>query len=294
MEVLSRGNTPKEMARKLDEYLRAGVHLVWHVNPKKRTVRVYTARDRSVLLRKDDILDGGDVLPGFAFRSAIGSPKPCEARHGQRRPSRLCRARPDPPPDPTKPGGVLHVCRPWRNRGQHKRLERNKNKKDRVRFFLNASNHSWKARPLVGFTDNLAKAGDDGNNLNPIDGGPFADSAYGGAVATIASSLTVTNFYGNRAIGGSSVAGTGGTAVGGAISSDIFASTTLTNVTVIRNQAIGGSGGPGYEGGTGFGGGLYNGVDSTAAVTDSTFSGNLAKGGSGGSGASGAEGPAAL
>jgi Uma2 family endonuclease len=67
VEVLSEGNTPKEMARKLDEYFRAGVHLVWYVNPKKRTVRVYTARDRSVLLREDDTLDGGDVLPGFAL-----------------------------------------------------------------------------------------------------------------------------------------------------------------------------------------------------------------------------------
>jgi Uma2 family endonuclease len=67
IEVLSEGNTPKEMARKLDEYFRAGVRLVWYVNPKKRTVRVYTARDRSVLLREEDTLDGGDVLPGFAL-----------------------------------------------------------------------------------------------------------------------------------------------------------------------------------------------------------------------------------
>jgi Uma2 family endonuclease len=67
VEVLSKKNTPKEMARKLDEYFRAGVRLVWYVDPKKRTVRVYTARDRSVLLREDQTLDGGDVLPGFAL-----------------------------------------------------------------------------------------------------------------------------------------------------------------------------------------------------------------------------------
>jgi Uma2 family endonuclease len=67
VEVLSEGNTPKEMARKLDEYFRAGVRLVWYVNPKRRNVRVYTARNRSVLLREDDTLDGGDVLPGFAL-----------------------------------------------------------------------------------------------------------------------------------------------------------------------------------------------------------------------------------
>ena len=67
VEVLSKKNTPKEMARKLDDYFRAGVRLVWYVDPKKRTVRVYTARDRSVLLREDQTLDGGDVLPGFTL-----------------------------------------------------------------------------------------------------------------------------------------------------------------------------------------------------------------------------------
>jgi Uma2 family endonuclease len=65
VEVLSAGNTPKEMARKLDEYFQAGVRLVWYVDPKKRTVRVYTARDESVLLRENQSVDGGDVLPGF-------------------------------------------------------------------------------------------------------------------------------------------------------------------------------------------------------------------------------------
>jgi Uma2 family endonuclease len=65
VEVLSKANTPKEMARKLAEYFHAGVRLVWYVDPKKRTVRVYTAVDRSVLLRDHQTLDGGDVLPGF-------------------------------------------------------------------------------------------------------------------------------------------------------------------------------------------------------------------------------------
>ena len=67
VEVLSKSNTPKEMRRKLEEYFRAGVRLVWYVDPAKRTVRVYTAVDRSTLLREGDTLDGGDVLPGFAI-----------------------------------------------------------------------------------------------------------------------------------------------------------------------------------------------------------------------------------
>ena len=67
VEVLSESNTAKEMARKLREYFRAGVRLVWYVDPVDRTVRVYTSVRRSTLLGEADTLDGGDVLPGFAL-----------------------------------------------------------------------------------------------------------------------------------------------------------------------------------------------------------------------------------
>jgi Uma2 family endonuclease len=65
VEVLSKSNTRKEVDRKIGEYFRAGVRLVWIVDPRKRTVRVYTAPERSTLLNEGDRLDGGDVLPGF-------------------------------------------------------------------------------------------------------------------------------------------------------------------------------------------------------------------------------------
>jgi len=67
IEVLSKGNTKAEMTRKLGEYFEAGVRSVWIVNPRKRTVRVYTAVDQSVLLAEDESLDGGTVLPGFVL-----------------------------------------------------------------------------------------------------------------------------------------------------------------------------------------------------------------------------------
>jgi Uma2 family endonuclease len=65
VEVLSKGNTRAEMTRKLKEYFVAGVRSVWIVNAKSRTVQVYTAIDRSVVLAEDQSLDGGTVLPGF-------------------------------------------------------------------------------------------------------------------------------------------------------------------------------------------------------------------------------------
>jgi Uma2 family endonuclease len=67
VEVLSEGNTPREMARKLDEYFALGVRLVWLVNPTVETVEVYTSRHQSLVLDKSAILDGGVVLPGFTL-----------------------------------------------------------------------------------------------------------------------------------------------------------------------------------------------------------------------------------
>jgi Uma2 family endonuclease len=67
VEVLSPGNTPKEMQRKIQEYFAAGVRLVWIVDPVKRTVAVYTAPDQLTVLTEDQTLDGGAVLPGFTL-----------------------------------------------------------------------------------------------------------------------------------------------------------------------------------------------------------------------------------
>jgi Uma2 family endonuclease len=65
VEVLSKSNTEKEMKRKLREYFEAGTRLVWLVDPKARTVRVYTSPRKFKLLTEDQTLDGGEVLPGF-------------------------------------------------------------------------------------------------------------------------------------------------------------------------------------------------------------------------------------
>jgi Uma2 family endonuclease len=67
VEVLSENNTDAEMKRKREEYFQAGVKLLWLVDPKARTVTVFTSADNSVILRDDQVLDGGSVLPGFAL-----------------------------------------------------------------------------------------------------------------------------------------------------------------------------------------------------------------------------------
>jgi Uma2 family endonuclease len=67
VEVLSKGNTPGEMARKLQDYFSAGTRLVWQVDRDTRTVRVHLAPDRFTTLTEADTLEGGAVLPGFAL-----------------------------------------------------------------------------------------------------------------------------------------------------------------------------------------------------------------------------------
>jgi Uma2 family endonuclease len=67
VEVISEGNTKKEMERKLHEYFEAGVRLVWFVYPKTRSVEVYTSPKKVRRLRNSQTLDGGEVLPGFTL-----------------------------------------------------------------------------------------------------------------------------------------------------------------------------------------------------------------------------------
>jgi Uma2 family endonuclease len=82
VEVLSKKNTRLEMERKLKEYFLAGVLLVWFVDPKRRTVRVFTSPDEVTELTAADTLDGGTVLPGFTvpvarlFADLQDAPKP--------------------------------------------------------------------------------------------------------------------------------------------------------------------------------------------------------------------------
>ena len=66
VEVISPSNTAREMERKLQEYLAAGVRLMWYVLPEPQEVHVYTA-ERHDVLTIDQKLSGGEVLPGFVL-----------------------------------------------------------------------------------------------------------------------------------------------------------------------------------------------------------------------------------
>ena len=65
VEVISPGDTYTEVAEKVDEWLNAGCAMVWVVNPRRETVEVYRSPEDMIVLRGDDILEGGDVIEGF-------------------------------------------------------------------------------------------------------------------------------------------------------------------------------------------------------------------------------------
>ncbi len=67
VEILSEGNTPGEMDRKLRDYFFSGTRLVWYIDPQRLTVRVYTSPDQCDELTERQILDGGTILPGFSL-----------------------------------------------------------------------------------------------------------------------------------------------------------------------------------------------------------------------------------
>ncbi|HSU67593.1 MAG TPA: Uma2 family endonuclease [Tepidisphaeraceae bacterium] len=70
VEVLSPSNTGLEVEAKLDEYLDAGVPLVWIVNPDRRTIRVYRSDGTTHLFRGQDVIENEPLLPEFRMLTA--------------------------------------------------------------------------------------------------------------------------------------------------------------------------------------------------------------------------------
>ncbi len=70
VEVISPSNTRQEMDRKLADYFAAGTRLVWYIYPNRREVVVFQSPTSQRVLHETDMLEGGDVLPGFRLHLA--------------------------------------------------------------------------------------------------------------------------------------------------------------------------------------------------------------------------------
>ena len=71
VEVLSPNDRPREVQDKVDDWLRAGVRLVWVIDPATRTAIVYRSASEFQEVAEEGILDGGQVVPGFTCQLRV-------------------------------------------------------------------------------------------------------------------------------------------------------------------------------------------------------------------------------
>jgi Uma2 family endonuclease len=65
VEVRSKNDTQPAIQRKVDDYLRAAVQVVWVVDPEARTVTVHRRDAEPHVYLENDILTLEDIIPGF-------------------------------------------------------------------------------------------------------------------------------------------------------------------------------------------------------------------------------------
>lgn len=70
VEVISPNDTAYEVDTKVQEYLNAGVPLVWVINPHVRTIHIYRADGTVERLPEDAMLTAPELLPDSRFRVA--------------------------------------------------------------------------------------------------------------------------------------------------------------------------------------------------------------------------------
>lgn len=70
VEVVSPSNSSSDIQQKVLEYFEAGARQVWVVHPRTRSVVAHGSAHAARVLREVDVLDGGELLPGFEMRVA--------------------------------------------------------------------------------------------------------------------------------------------------------------------------------------------------------------------------------
>jgi Uma2 family endonuclease len=67
IEVISPSDIYTEVEEKVIDWLGAGARMVVVVNPRKRTITVYRSLTEIAILTENDVLEGRDVVPGWAI-----------------------------------------------------------------------------------------------------------------------------------------------------------------------------------------------------------------------------------
>jgi Uma2 family endonuclease len=68
VELRSEDQSLPDLREKMDEYMAAGCRLGWLIDPQNRRTYVYSENGDIQTVRFEDILEGGDVLPGLEVR----------------------------------------------------------------------------------------------------------------------------------------------------------------------------------------------------------------------------------
>ena len=78
VEIRSDSNTWRELRAKAARYLEHGTKLVWLVDTDARSLELHQADTPAQTLRGEDLIDGGDVLPGFRLPVSDLFPDPAD------------------------------------------------------------------------------------------------------------------------------------------------------------------------------------------------------------------------
>ncbi len=70
IEVISPSDVYAEVEDKVFDWLDAGAQMVVIVNPRRHSVTVYRSRENIRVLNESDVLEGGDVVPGWSVKLA--------------------------------------------------------------------------------------------------------------------------------------------------------------------------------------------------------------------------------
>jgi Uma2 family endonuclease len=79
VEVVSPNDVVAKLEKKVEEYIRAGVRLIWVIHPETQVVQVVRGDGTGYRLRAQDDLTGEDVIPGFRCRVSDLFPEGVEA-----------------------------------------------------------------------------------------------------------------------------------------------------------------------------------------------------------------------
>ncbi|MBD2701164.1 Uma2 family endonuclease [Spirosoma sp. BT702] len=67
IEILSETDQAYRIEEKIAEYFKAGVQVVWNINPEHEVVYVYTSRKNVMICLENDVCSAAPVLPDFSL-----------------------------------------------------------------------------------------------------------------------------------------------------------------------------------------------------------------------------------